>query len=284
MELAALGVLAFSFSTPFTKLAVRHLDPVFCGLGRAIPPAVAGAVLLKAAGRRLPTGEQWRRLALVSIGVVVGFPLLTAWALRRVPSAHGSLAIGVAPLVTAGFGMILAAERPSWRYWLSSATAVTAVGAYVVHAGGGHVRIGDAVLLLAVLLVGLGYAVGGVLGRTLGAWEVICWALILALPVTLPVTIWRAVSTSLDAPPSAWTGFAYTSAISMFLGFFAWYGGLARAGIARAGQLQLAQPVLALLWGWPLLGERLDTFGLATAAVVLVAVLIGRRTAISVRR
>lgn len=280
--LAGLGVLAFSLSTPMTKLAVRHLDPVLAGMGRAVPPAIAGALLLRATGQARPTPHQLRRLLLVVIGVVIGFPLLTAWALHRVPAAHGSLAIGVAPLITAGFGMWLARERPSRRYWAASLAALGAVLAYVVRSGGGRVTAADAVLLLAVVLVALGYAHGGLLGREVGAWQVICWALVMALPVTLPIAAWRALATPLDAPASSWAGWAYTSGISMFLGFFAWYGGLARAGIARGGQLQLAQPVLALLWGWPLLGEPLDAAGIAAAVVVLVSVAWGRRAVIAV--
>lgn len=281
MALAAAGVLAFSFSTPMTKLAVRHLDVVLAGMGRAVPPALLGAVLLRSTHQARPTVAQLRRLLPVVIGVVIGFPLLTAWALHRVPAAHGSLAIGVAPLATAGFGMILAGERPSGRYWAASAVAVCAVLAYVVDQGGGSVAAADAVLLLAVVLVGLGYANGGLLGRELGGWQVICWALLLALPVTATVSVWRLVAVGVDGvPASAWAGWAYTSLVSMFLGFFAWYGGLALAGIARGGQLQLVQPVLALAWGWPLLGERLNVVGVATAAVVIGAVMWGRRAPI----
>jgi drug/metabolite transporter (DMT)-like permease len=283
MPLAALGVLAFSFSTPMTKLAVRHLDVVLAGMGRAVPPAIVGAALLRATRQRLPSGDQIKRLVFVGVGVVIGFPLLTAWALHRVPAAHGSLAIGAAPLATAGFGMVLARERPSVRYWAASAMAVAAVLAYVIEVGGGTVKPADGVLLVAVVLVGLGYAHGGLLGRELGGWQVICWALVLALPVTVPVSVARLMVADLHGvSASAWAGWAYTAGVSMFLGFFAWYGGLARAGIARAGQLQLVQPVLALVWGWPLLGEDLDASAMVCALIVIAAVAWGRRAPIRV--
>ena len=74
--------------------------------------------------------------------------------------------------------------------------------------------------------------------------------------MTSPVTAARAGAQPAPTPaPTAWLGFAYVSVISMFLGFFAWYAGLARGGVAKIGQVQLAQPVLSLVWAALILGE-----------------------------
>jgi drug/metabolite transporter (DMT)-like permease len=279
--LAALGVLAFSFSLPMTKIAVRGLDPFVAAIGRAAVAAVPAAFVLWRRGAARPSAGQVRRLAAVVLGVVVGFPLLTAYALHHTASAHGAVVTGLLPLATAGFAVARAGERPSVAYWLCSLLGLGAVVAYSVHSGGGSLHGADALLLGAVLAAGLGYTEGAMLARTMGGPSVICWALVLSAPITWVTTVAMAAGAGgVHASAGQWAAFGYTALFSMFLGFFAWYAGLARAGIARAGQLQLAQPALSVLWGWPLLGERLTVAAVATAAIVFAAVAIGRRAAV----
>lgn len=281
MGLAALGVLTFSFSSPMTKIAVGGLPPLFVGLGRAVVAAVIAAVVLLVRRCPRPSARQLPRLAVVVLGVVVGFPVLSSFALRHVPNAHGSIVTGLLPLATAGFAVARAGERPSVRYWLCSAAGLTAVVVYALSLGGGTLHTGDLLLLAAVVAAGLGYTEGALLAREMGGWQVICWALVLAAPATATVALWSAAGAGgVHATAGQWAAFGYVSVFSMLLGFFAWYGGLARAGIARAGQLQLAQPALAVVWGWPLLGERPTLGALATATVVIGAVAVGRRAAV----
>ncbi len=281
LALAALGVLAFSFSLPMTKIAVRGLDPFVAAIGRAAVASVPAGLVLWWRRAARPTAAQARRLLAVVLGVVVGFPLLTAYALHHTASAHGAVVIGLLPLTTAGFAVVRAGERPSVAYWLCSLVGLAAVVAYSLHSGGGSLHAADALLLGAVLAAGLGYTDGAMLARTMGGPLVICWALVLAAPVAWAATVAMAARAGgVHASGGQWAAFAYTALFSMFLGFFAWYAGLARAGIARAGQLQLAQPALSVVWGWPLLGERLTASALATATVVFAAVAVGRRAAV----
>jgi drug/metabolite transporter (DMT)-like permease len=278
-----LGVLAFSFTLPMTKIAVRSLEPVFAAIGRAGLAGILALIALAIVRPPRPSRAQLGGLAVVLIGVVVGFPLLTAYALRHVPSNHGAIVIGLLPLATAGVAVVRAGERPSMAYWLCSLTGVVAVSAYALATGGGSFHLADLLLILAVLAAAVGYAEGALLARAMPGWQVICWALVLALPVTMPIA--ALTSSGLE---SASTGellaFAYTAMFSMLVGFFLWYAGLARVGIARGGQLQLAQPALSLVWAWPLLGESLTAGAVATAGVVLASVALGRRTAVRATR
>ncbi len=280
MTLAALGVLTFSFTLPMTKIAVRGIDPLLITAARAAIAAVLAMIVLRAGGAGRPGRGHARGLVGVVLGVVIGFPLLTAVALRHVPSAHGAIVIGLLPLATAGFAMVRAGERPGIAYWACSAAGLGAVAWFALGAGGGSLHVADLLLLGAVLSAALGYTEGAILSRDLGSWQVICWALVLASPVTIALTIVFAARTGVDATAAQWGAFGYTAVFSMFLGFFAWYAGLARSGIARAGQLQLAQPLLSVVWGWPLLGEALTRRSLLAAVVVLGAVAVGRRTTV----
>jgi drug/metabolite transporter (DMT)-like permease len=212
--------------------------------------------------------------------VVVGFPLLTSYALQSTGSMHGSVVNGLLPLATAGLAVVRAGERPSARYWMCSAVGFGAVLTFVIVEGGGRVHRADALLVLAVLAAAVGYTEGALLAREMGGWQVITWALAIASPVAIVVTVVGVQHTEVDATPGQWAAFGYTAVFSMLLGFFVWYAGMARAGIARAGQLQLAQPAMSLLWGWPLLGEELSVMAAATVVVVLAAVAVGRTASV----
>ncbi len=282
--LAGVGVLVFSFSLPLTKIAVRGLDPTVAAVGRAAVASIFALVGLLIVKPPRPTRAQVRQLALVVGGVIFGFPILIAYALRHTASLHGSVVNGLLPLATAGLAVLRAGERPSGAYWTCSAVGFAAVVAYVVHEGGGTLHAADALLILAVLAAAVGYAEGALLARQLGGWQVICWALVLGAPLTWVVTIVAASRTGLHATGPQWAAFGYTAMFSMFLGFFAWYAGMARAGIAKASQLQLAQPALSMVWGWPLLGEHLSMAAVITIAVVLSAVVIGRSAVVHAPR
>jgi drug/metabolite transporter (DMT)-like permease len=280
LALGALGVLAFSMSLPATRVAVQHLDPWFVAFGRAVGAALPAWIYLRSTGAARPTRIQWRRLAVVAVGVVVGFPLFTSLALTTQTSAHGAVVIAVLPATTAVFAVLRAGERPPPLFWVACGGGLLAVLGFLV-AGGivhGAPSTADLFLLAAVVLCGLGYAEGGALARELGGARTICWALLLALPVTVPITLAAAAVHPPRADAVTWSAFGYLSAISMFLGFFAWYAGLARGGVARVGQVQLAQPVLTLFWSALLLGETVTPASIGAALVVLVCVVLVQRT------
>ena len=285
LVLGSLGILGFSFSLPATRLAVADLDPWLVAFGRAAVAGLLAAAVLRAMRAPLPSRAQGRRLVVVAAGVVVGFPLFTSLALDVLPSARGAVVIAVLPAATAVFAVLRAGERPSPAFWAGSLAGLAAVLGFVAFGGaglGGGPQLGDAYLLAGVALCALGYAEGGALSRELGGARTICWALVVSLPLTLVVAIVVVASAGASAGTTAWLGFAYVSAVSMFLGFFAWYAGLARGGVARIGQVQLAQPVLTLVWSAALLGEAVGAATVAIALLVLACVAATQRARVHV--
>lgn len=264
-----IGVAIFAGSLPATRVAVLDLDPVFLTGARATLAAMLGGGLLLLLRQCRPARAHLPALAVVAAGVVVGFPLLTALALQRISAAHSLVFIGLLPLCTALFGVLRGGERPRPAFWLCSLAGSACVVGYAARDGLHASLAGDALMLGAVLVCGLGYAEGGRLARQLGGWQVISWALLLSLPVMLPVMLstWPAAPGDVGVP--AWLGLAYVSLFSMLIGFLFWYRGLAQGGIAAVGQLQLLQPFLGLALAALLLRETVSgTMLLATLGAV----------------
>jgi drug/metabolite transporter (DMT)-like permease len=278
VALGLLGVLGFSFTLPATRVAVEGLDPVFIGLGRAAVAALPATLLIAFVWREpLPNRRTVVRLGVVALGVVFGFPLLSALALRSLTSAHSAVIVGLLPAATAVMAVARAGERPSAGFWLASGAGLVAVLAFAATQGAGAPSGADLLVLGAVALGAVGYAEGGALARELGGARVICWALVLSVPITLPVGLAAGISGGLDAPADDWLGFAYVSLVSMLLAFFAWYAALARGGVAKTGQVQLVQPLLTLVWSAALLGEHVGPATIAAALAVVASVLATQR-------
>ena len=268
-----LGMLGFSLTLPATRIAVSELDPVFVGLGRAVVAAGLSIIVLLITRQPFPSKRFLPQYGIVAADVIVGFPLLTAWAMQDVPANHGAVVTGLMPLATALAAVWRGGERPSSRFWLFSILGSVLVIAFALSSGSGSLHFADWALLGAVIAAGVGYAEGAVLARTFGAWQVICWALVLSVPFLLPIILWSGLPEFSIVGNTAWLGFIYVSLVSMFLAFIAWYRGLAMGGIARIGQMQLLQPFLTILASGLLLDEQIssDTFLYAMGVVFCVA-------------
>lgn len=272
------GVFCFSLTLPATRAAVACFDPVIVGLGRALVAALLACAVLGWRRPGWPSLGQWRRLVLVAAGVVVGFPVFSAWAMTRVPAAHGAVVLGILPLATAVLATLRNGDRPSLRFWLAALIGAGVVIGYVLEDGAGHWQLADLALAAAIVSAAFGYAEGGRLARELGGWQVICWALVLAAPVLIwPVGLRLAEHPLSSGTWGAWLGLGYVSLFSMFLGFFAWYRGLALGGVARVSQMQLLQPFLTLIASGVLLGERITWHMLVAAVLVIGCIVVGRR-------
>lgn len=267
------GVVIFSGSLPATKLAVQGFDPVFLTGARACIAGVLALCLLLLSRERLPARQDLPSLAVVALGVVVGFPLLTALALQHVTSAHSIVFIGLLPLMTAIFGVIRGGERPKPAFWAFSLLGSALVSGFALSQGLDASPVGDALMLGAIVACGLGYAEGARLSRRLGGWQVISWALVLSLPVMAVPTALSWPSSFAAVTPPAWLGLGYVSLFSMLIGFVFWYRGLAQGGIASVGQLQLLQPFFGLALAAGLLGEAVTPlmFGVTVAVIACVA-------------
>lgn len=267
-----LGVAAFSFTVPFTRVAVGALSPLFIGSARAVVAAVLATLALALTRQRLPRGRHWLRLAIVGGGVVVGFPLLTSFALTSAPASHGAVVIALLPAATATMAVVRGHEHPPVMFWvIAGAGALAAIGFASAQGGGvGHLGWSDLLLFGAVVAAAIGYAEGGLLARELGAWQTVSWALVLCSPLMVSLAVVSAAQRPPSATPIQWAAFAYLGLVSMFLGFFAWYHGLAIGPIAQVSQVQLVQPVLSIAWAGLLLGEKLGWATILGGLVVIV--------------
>jgi drug/metabolite transporter (DMT)-like permease len=284
LVLGCVGILAFSFSFPSAKLALDGFDPWLIALGRAAVAGVLAAAYLRAVRAPRPTRRQAARLAIVAGGVIIGFPVFTTLALVSTDAAHGAVVIAVLPAATALAAVARAGERPRPAFWLAAGAGLAIVLAFVLHEASGALTAADAYLLAGTALCALGYAEGGALSREMTGPQTISWALALSLPLTVPVTALVTVLAPPDAADAAaWLGFGYQALISMFLGFFAWYAGLARGGVARIGQVQLSQPLLTVLWSALVLGEALSPVLLLAGVGVLACVAATQRARVAVR-
>lgn len=265
-----IGVIIFSGSLPATRVAVGGFAPLFLTSIRAVIAAILGAIMLLVLRQKRPAAGDIVPLALVAAGVVVGFPLLTALALQRITSAQSIVFIGLLPLATAGFAVLRGGERPRAAFWLFSVIGGTSVAGFAWTQSGAGSAEGDLLMVAAILLCGLGYAEGATLSRRLGGWQVISWALLLALPVMSVVALATLPERWSGIGWPVWAGLAYVSVFSMLIGFVFWYRGLALGGIAGVGQLQLLQPFFGLLLAGALLHEPIAwTMVAATGLVVL---------------
>jgi drug/metabolite transporter (DMT)-like permease len=278
--LGFLGVLAFSFTLPATRVAVEELDPTLVGIGREAIAAVIAAAILAATHSALPTRRQLFRIGIVASGVVFGWPLFTALALQGLTSAHSAVIVGILPAATAVAAVLRAGEHPSLGFWLASFAGLVAVLVFAATQGAGF-SAGDVQILIAVAFSAIGYAEGGALSRELGGWRVICWAVVLSAPLTVPIGMVAAAGSDLHAGGDAWLGFAYVGVVSALLGFFAWYAGLARGGVAKIGQIQLLQPLLTLAWSAILLSEHIGVATVVASIAVLASVVATQRTRVA---
>ena len=278
--LGLLGVVIFAMTLPMTRLAVGpstdpQLAPLFVTAGRAAVAGLLSIAYLWATGAPRMQRRHLPALATSALGTVVGFPLFLSLALRQVDAMHAAVVTGLMPLATAVGAALVFRQRPSNGFWACAALGCAMVLAFAAYRGSGHLAPADGFLLLAVFFTAVGYVAGARVATELPAEQVICWVLVISLPLTLPAMLatWPAA----PVRPSAWGGFAYVTLFSMWLGFFAWYRGLALGGTVRVSQVQLVQPFLALLFAVPVLGETLDPVTVLFSLAVIAVVFVGKK-------
>lgn len=274
-----IGVVIFSGSLPATRVAVMDFDPVFLTGARAVIAGLISLAVLMLFREKRPERSDLFSLIIVALGVVIGFPLLTAMALEHVTSAHSIVFIGLLPLATAIFGVLRGGERLRPAFWIFSCLGSALVAGFALSQSDTVSPMGDLLMLAAITVCGLGYAEGAKLSRRLGGWQVISWTLVLALPIMLILTLFTMPSSLAGIGAGAWAGLAYVSLFSMLIGFIFWYRGLALGGIAAVGQLQLLQPFIGLVLAASLLQEQVSAIMLFVTVAVVLCVAGARRFA-----
>jgi drug/metabolite transporter (DMT)-like permease len=278
-----IGVASFSLTLPATRVAVQSIDPMLVASGRAMLAAVLGALCLVVARAARPRGVQWGSVAVVALCLGCLFPYLASIGSAYAPSSHGAVILGLLPIFTSLAGMLRVGERPSRGFWLAGALGSAAVISFALWQNRGQgLQIADLALFAAAIVASFGYAESARVAPALGSWQVVCWALLLALPVTISITLVRwSIFPPSHIPTAAWGAFAYVAAISQLFGVMLWTHGLKLGGVARVGQLQLLMPFMtfgAAAW-W--LGESVGPATWLAAAVVLASILFSRNTGVA---
>ena len=274
------GVCIFGLTLPLTRIAVRELDPLFVSLGRAVLAGLISAVLLWCSGQPMPTRRQFGKLAIVAAGVVFGFPVLSTIAMRTAPAGHAAIVLALLPLATAAASVLFAGERPSLGFWLCGLSGSAAVLVFAAMEGAfssAGLAAADVLLAAAIIAAAIGYAQGGALSRDLGGWQVICWALVLSMPVLAMALAVLAPAMRFQAHWPAWASFLYVAIFSQLIGFFFWNKGLAMGGVARVGQVQLLQTFVSLAGAAVFTGEVIGWREAGFALLVVAIVAIGRK-------
>lgn len=278
MLLGFIGVLMFSLTLPFTRIAVAELSPYFVTFGRSSLGGICALLLFAFTKPKLPTKNQLIRLSVMALGVVYGFPLFVSLAMKTLPSAHGGIVLGVLPLATAVVGALRFNERPSLAFWITAVTGSLLVITYASLNGSGGLASEDWLLFVAIASASIGYSEGGKLSEEMSSVEVISWALVLTLPINIFLT-YQYIDFEISAvSTSAIISFVYVGLISMYIAFFFWYRGIALGGVARVGQVQLLQPFLTLVGAYFLLDEQITAMNIGFALCVLAVVVLGKKT------
>jgi drug/metabolite transporter (DMT)-like permease len=278
------GVLVFSLTLPASKVAVGSFGALIVGPGRALIAAIFAALTLWIRHEKLPQKKYLSGFIIIGVGAVFGFPLLTAWAMDRVPASHGAVELALLPLATAAVSALRNGERPSWFFWLCSVGGAMTVIAYTWFTGLGGIHLADLALLGAVVIVAFAYAEGGRMASDLGGWQVIAWSVVISVPGVIALLIVAfaitGVSHLLHASLPAWVSLLYLGVGSQFFGFVAWYTGMGLGGVARVSQMQYLQPFLTIIFSWVLLGEHLTLPTIVATLVVVSWVAVGKRATI----
>jgi len=277
MLLGIMGVSAFGLTLPATRIVIPYLDPIFIGLGRAVVASIFAAIFLLCFRQAIPNRSQIYQLLIVALGVVVGFPVFSSWAMMYVPASHGGVVLGILPLATALVGVLIGNERPSIAFWVVGILGGGLVILYSLLQDSGGIHIADLALFGAVLSAAIGYAVGARLSKDIGGWQVICWALVLACPFIIVPTINYAPETLSNISLIAYASFLYLALVSQLFAFFVWYKGLALGGIARVSQTQLLQPFITLFASVLFLGEVIDIETIIFVILIVSCVWIGKQ-------
>ncbi|WP_073758786.1 DMT family transporter [Streptomyces sp. CB03234] len=267
--LAALGVVSFSFSFPATVWALDGFGPWTATGVRGLLAALLAAACLYGARVPVPARQHWPGLLTVAGGCVVGFPLLSTLALQTSTTAHSAVVIGVLPLATATISAALTGRRPSRVFWTAAILGAVTVVGFTLQQSHGLPTLGDVYLFGALVVCAAGYAQGGRLASHMPGWQVIAWGVVAALPVSALVTALSLPWEPVQMTAKAAVGMAYLAAVSQFGGFVVWYRGMAAIGVPKASQIQLAQPLITLVWAVLLMGEQLSPLAVLTALIVL---------------
>jgi len=278
LVLGFVGMVIFGGTLPATRIAVAAIDPLALTAMRTAIAGLCSLALLIVLRRKFPPRELWFQLAVASICVVILFPFLMALAVQTVDASHGGVVMGALPIATAFVAVLITHERPRRLFWIASLAGAALVVAFALRQGGGSLTPGDLLLFAAVAASAIGYAFSGRLTASMPGWEVISWALVIALPVSLPSAVLSLPANLDQIALKPWLAVLYVALFPQWIGFFAWNAGLAMGGIARVSQMQLLQPFVTFALAAIFIGEPITPQIVLFAAAVVATVAISTQT------
>jgi drug/metabolite transporter (DMT)-like permease len=278
LVLGFIGMAVFGGTLPATRIAVAAIDPLALTALRTAIAGVASLGLLIVLRRNFPPRRLWFQLGVASLGVSALFPFLMALAVTTVDASHGGVVMGALPIATALVAVLITHERPRPLFWIASLAGAALVVAFALRQGGGALTSGDLLLFAAVAASAIGYAFSGRLTAEMPGWEVISWALVVALPVSLPAAVFLAPNHPGEIALKPWLALFYVALFSQWIGFFAWNAGMAIGGIARVSQMQLLQPFVTFTLAAFFNGETITPQIVLFATAVVATVAISTRT------
>jgi drug/metabolite transporter (DMT)-like permease len=264
-------------STPvLTRIAVEEIEPLLVAVLRTALAGLVAAPFLRPLGLALPTASRGRWLLGISaVTGFVAFPILFTLGQERTSATHGALILAALPVFTGAYAALVHRARPS-RGWLAGCGLALAGEAAVVflRAGGGEAEptlAGDALILIAALVVSLGYVAGALLSvegaRSLGTTF---WGVVVGAALVAPLGLGLVATDGLpDAGADAWAAVVFLAVVTSIVGYVGWYWALARGGIQRVATVQFVQPFAGVALAALVLGERL-TLPLALAGLAVV--------------
>ena len=275
----------FSGTVPATRIAVATIDPIVVGVGRSVLGAMIAIGYLAAIRARWPGRAQLPGILVVAAGAGVGFGWFSAEALRTVTASHGSVVIGILPMLTAVFGALRTGARPRPLFWIATAAGTTVVIVYAAATSrSGSIGVGDLYLFGALVCAAAAYAEGGRLARTMPGGQVIAWGLVTALPLSVPLTVAALLHSGFEPSVQSLVALGYMAIFSVFVGMVLWYRAMGLAGVPRVSSIQLGQPLLSVVWSWVLVGEPFRVETIAAAILVLVCVATAQKARIAESR
>src|SRR6201996_890407 len=276
--LGFVGVAIFGGTLPATRIAVAALHPVALTAMRTAIAGLCSLALLIVLRRTFPPRHLWFQLAVASICVVILFPFLMALAVQTVDASHGGVVMGALPIATALVAVLITHERPKPLFWIASVAGAALVVAFALRQGGGALSSGDILLFAAVAVSAIGYAFSGRLTAQMPGWEVISWALVIGLPISLPAAVLTMPADLGDIELKPWLALLYVAIFSQWIGLFCRNSGMAIGGIARVSQVQLLQPFVTFTLAALFNGETITPQIVLFAAAVVATVAISSRT------
>ena len=276
--LGFVGVVIFGGTLPATRIAVSAIDPLAMTALRTAIAGLCSLALLIVLRRPLPPRRLWLQLAIATLCVSFLFPFLMALAMQTVDASHGGVVLGILPIATALVAVAITHERPKPLFWIASVAGAVLVIAFAMRQGGGTLSAGDLLLFASIVASATGYAFSGRLTAEMPGWEVISWALVMALPISIPVALLTMPADLAQIGLKPWLALLYVALFSQWIAFFAWNAGLAMGGIARVSQVQLLQPFITFALAAFFNDETITLQILLFAAAVVATVAISTRT------